>query len=128
MKFTGIDPPRRFLVSGANIEVTISDCGRVDLQPNEQLTFVTEQDAEYDVVRKDWGFYATPSTNGRLRRFGLRTALVMSSSNRLFVVLVEKGKETAFDAYIAEDRQRVLCWLDNDESVAALAAMCSGDH
>lgn len=121
MKFTPIDPPRRFDVSGAGLKLTLSDCGRVALEPNEQVTFTTEAGAEYDVARKDWGFYATPSINARLKSFGLRSALVLSVYGRLFLVLVEKGKEDAFLAYVEADRQKLLCWLDDDAEVARLA-------
>jgi hypothetical protein len=122
MKFTPIDPPRRFEVAGGGLRLSLSDCGRVALEPDEQVTFTTPAGAEYDVVRKDWGFYATPSTNARLRRFGLRAALVLSAFDKLFLVLVESGKEDAFLAYVTADKQRLLCWLDEDEAVAKLAA------
>src|SRR5207247_1339429 len=121
-KFTPIDPPRQFEVSGRGVKLTLSDCGRVALEADEQVTFITASGGEYDVARKDWGFYATPSTNGRLKSFGLRAALVLSGFGKLFVVLVEAGKEDAFLAYVEADRQRVLCWLDNDADVAGLAA------
>lgn len=126
MKFTPIDPPRRFEVSGAGVKLMLSDCGRVALEPDEQVTFTTEAGGEYDVTRKEWGFYATPSLNGRLKSFGLRGALVLSVFGRLFLVLVEKGKEDAFLAYVEADRQKLLCWLDDDAQVARLAALYGG--
>lgn len=122
MKFTPINPPRRFEVSGAGVKLMLSDCGRVDLEANEQVTFTTAAGAEYDVTRKDWGFYATPSLNGRLKTFGLRAALVLSGFGRLFLVLVEAGKEEAFLDYVTADRQKLLCWLDDDAEVSRLAA------
>lgn len=121
MNFTLINPPRRFEVAGAGLKLMLADCARIALAPDEQVTFTTEAGAEYDVARKDWGFYATPSMNGRLQNFGLRAALVLSAFDRLFLVLVEKGKEDAFMAYVTADKQRVLCWLDDDASVAELA-------
>ena len=122
MKFTPIEPPRKFNVAGGGLKLTLSDCARIDLRPDEQVTFTTDAGGEYDVARKDWGFYATPSTNGRLSRFDLRAALVLSAFDKLFVVLVEKGKEDAFMEYIVADKQKVLCWLDDDKEVKALAA------
>ena len=107
--------------------MTLSDCGRVQLDANEQVTFTTESGGEYDVARKEWGFYATPSTNGRLKSFGLRAALVLSAFNKLFVVLVEEGREEAFMDYIVADRQRVLCWLDSQESVDILASFYASE-
>ncbi len=121
MKFTTIDPPRQFEVTGAGVKLMLSDCGRVGLGPNEQVTFTTEAGGEYDVTRKDWGFYATPSINGRLKNFGLRAALVLSAYGKLFLLLVELGKEGAFLEYVQADRQKLLCWLDDDAEVARLA-------
>lgn len=127
MKFTPIDPPRNFVVSGAGVRLTLSDCGRVDLAADEQVTFTTSGGGEYDVTRKDWGFYATPSINGRLRSFGLRGALVVSAYGRLFLMLVEKGKEAAFYDYVKADHQQLLCWLDDDSEVSKLAAFYGAD-
>lgn len=74
---------------------------------------------ELDVVRKAWGYYATPSLNGRLREHGLRAALVVNDRGRLYVMLCEDGSEPAFEAYLDEESQRLVCWLDSDEAVAA---------
>lgn len=123
MKFIPIDPPRKFEVSGAGVRLHLSDCGRVALAADEQVTFTTDAGGEFDVTRKDWGFYATPSTNGRLKAFGLRAALVRNSAGRLFVVLVEQGKENRFLAYIEADKQTLLTWLDDDASVERLATL-----
>jgi hypothetical protein len=122
MKFTPIDPPRQFVVSGAGVQLSLKDCGRVSLEPDEQVTFTTPAGGEYDVTRKSWGFYATPSTNGRLSSFGLRAALVRNLKGRLFVVLVERGNEGAFFAYVEADQQIFLTWIDDDASVERLAA------
>jgi hypothetical protein len=122
MKFVPLEPPRRFEVSGAGVRLTLSDCGRLELAADEQVTFTTAGGGEYEVTRKSWGFYATPSTNGRLSSFGLRAALVCNVAGRLFVVLVERGKEGEFRAYVAADRQIFLTWLDDDAAVRRLAA------
>ncbi len=123
MKFTPVDPPRKFEVTGAGVRLSLSDCGRVALSADEQVTFTTEAGGELDVTRKNWGFYATPSTNGRLSSFGLRTALVRNTAGRLFVVVVERGKEAEFRAYVEADRQSLLTWLDEDASVERLATL-----
>jgi hypothetical protein len=121
MKFVPLDPPRRFKVSGAGVKLMLSDCARLALAADEQVTFTTENGGEYDVTRKSWGFYATPSTNGRLSSFGLRAALVRNVAGRLFVMLVERGKEADFHAYVTADRQIFLTWLDTDAAVERLA-------
>jgi hypothetical protein len=115
MKFTPTDPPRRFDVGLGEI-IQLSDCGRVALAPDEQVTFVTEAGAEFDVSRKDWGFYATPSLNGRLQQFDLRAVLVKSPARRFYIFLVERGKEPAFERYLAVEEHRIIAWLDSTEA------------
>lgn len=119
MRFTPIDPPRVFTV-GWRGGIQLKDCGRILLEPDEQVTFVTPEGAEYDVVRKSWGFYATPSLNRRMAKFGWRSALVKGPDGKVYVILVERGKEEEFSAYRKGEEQIVLAWLDSDESVAAL--------
>jgi hypothetical protein len=120
MKFAAKDPPRKFAVGNA-ARFDMKDCGTMQLEPDEQVTFVTGQGAEYDVARKDWGFYATPSLNGRLAGFGLRGVLIQNrETKRYFVLLVERGRESAFDAYMAAENLRIVAWMDSDESLAEL--------
>jgi len=112
MNFEEKRPPRRFVV-GSGVGIEMKDCGTVCLEADEQVTFMTPAGAEYDVARKDWGFYATPSLNGRLERFGLRGVLVRNTvSGRYFVLLVERGREAFFDAYREQERLAIVSWLD----------------
>jgi hypothetical protein len=120
------DPPRAFSVGNA-VKFEMKDCGTVRLAPDEQVTFVTESGAEYDVARKDWGFYATPSLNGRLEQFGLRGVLIRNrDTGRYFVLLVERGREAAFDAYCAQENLAVIAWLDGTAALDELAHRLAG--
>ena len=127
MNFKRLDPPREFRV-GSGGAIGLKDCGRVQLDPDEQVTFETEAGGEYDVVRKSWGFYATPSLNARLRKFGLRAVLTRGAGGkRIFVLLVERGREDEFHAYLGQTGMTILCWLDSDEAVRNLEAKLGGD-
>ena len=122
MKFDKKDPPRIFVVGNAE-KIDMADCGTVSLAHDEQVTFVTEAGAEYDVARKDWGFYATPSLNGRLESFGLRGVLIRNTkTGRYFVLLVERGREALFDAYMTRESLEVVAWLDNTAALDSLRA------
>ncbi len=114
MKITEIAPPRRYRV-GKRDQIEIADCARIDLAPDEQVTFRTPAGAEYDVTRKDWGFYATPSLNGRLSGFGLRGVLVRNSQGSLFVLLVALDQDAAFQRYVDEEQLAIVAWLDGGE-------------
>ena len=127
MKFVEISPPRRFTV-GNSVKFEMRDCERVTLGPDEQITLVTESGAEYDVARKEWGFYATPSLNGRLESFGLRAVLIRNTlTGRYFVLLVERGREDAFAAYMSQESLQVVSWLDNTANLDALRARLGGE-
>jgi hypothetical protein len=117
MQFKPLYPPRKFEVTGAGIKLDLSDCGSIELKPDEQVTFTTDSGGQYDVTKKSWGFYATPSINGRLKSFGLRGALVVSKFGKIFLMLVEAGKESEFFTYINSDLQNFICWLDDDQEV-----------
>ena len=106
-----IDPPRIYEVGTGN---TIKDCGHVKLEPDEQITFLTDSGGQYDVTRKFWGFYATPSLNGRLKKFGLRSVLVKNFESKLFILLVESSKESFFYEYLDLERLTIVQWLDED--------------
>ncbi len=93
-------------------QITIKDCGQIQLDPDEQVTFVTPQGAEYDLVRKDWGYYATPSVNDRLKRFGFKTALVRNSKGQVYIMLVEHERVADFERYLAEEKNFLQQWLD----------------
>ena len=126
MKFQPKQPPREYEV-GFDKKGTIRDCGTMHLAPDEQITFVTEDGNEYDVTRKDWGFYAGPSLNGRLAGFNLRAVLLKNRIGRYFVLLVEKGKEAAFEKYVREEPLQIISWLDSNEALANLDAKVNGN-
>src|SRR5215475_15927324 len=110
MKFEPKTPPREFEV-GYDVKGIIRDCGSMWLAADEQVTFLTEDGGEYDLTRKDWGFYATPSLNGRLAGFNLRAVLVKNRVDRYFVMLVERGKEASFEKYVAQEPLKIITWL-----------------
>ncbi len=113
MKVSPTSPPRRFK-TGRKADVEISDCGTIALTPDEQVTFITPDGGEFDVARKDWGFYATPSLEARLPNHGLRPLLARNTAGRSFILLVETGRETQLEAYLAREEMRILRWLDTD--------------
>ncbi|MCA1998183.1 MAG: hypothetical protein LDL25_00200 [Hyphomicrobiales bacterium] len=122
MRIDEKSPPRRFGVGIAGL--MLSHVADIALEPDEMVTFRHGQAGEYDVTRKSWGYYATPSLGGRLRRHGLRAALTRNIDTRqCFVVLVEAGREAEWHAYNAAERQEIVLWLDDFDTLAAMPAV-----
>jgi hypothetical protein len=123
MKIALTDPPREFEV-GFEHKVRIVDSAHIELDPNEQVTFTTQSGTEFDVVKKAWGYYATPSLNSRLVRFGLSPILVRNRLQHYFVVLLENGKETEFDRYVQlEGLERIANLADAEQLHRIAGAM-----
>ena len=111
MKFRAMSPAREFVV-GSSDKIIIKDCGRMHLEANEQISFITISGKEYDVTAKNWGFYAIPSMNGRLRDQGFKTALVRNTDGKYYIMIVEREKVNQFQEYLKDDNQEVVEWLD----------------
>ncbi len=92
----------------------------INLDADEQLTFLTEFGAEYDFAVKSWGAYVTPSLRGRLAAFGLRPCLIVTSDGILELALVEEEHVAAFKAEAAASKIKTL-WLDNDDIKTVVA-------
>jgi hypothetical protein len=123
MKFKEHTPPREFESGPRYARVMSRDCGIMELEENEMITFKTLKGGEYDVARKCWGFYATPSLNGRLPRFGLRAVLVKNFQARFFILLVEDDQREAFESYVKEQDYKVIVWLDDASSLARIETL-----
>lgn len=115
MRIERIEPPREFSAGG----VTLHHSANVELSADEQITLVSPSGSEYDVVRKSWGYYATPSTNRRLAAHGLRAALTAGTDGKVALLLVERGHEPEFERYLTDQQMRLVSWLDTDEAAAA---------
>ena len=120
MQITRLNPPRKFLV-GAPPQITLSDCGSIKLNPDEQITFLTDKKNQYDIVKKEWGFYATPSLNGRLPSFSIKPFLVKNlDSGRFFILLLEKGKDNIFEEYCKKENIAVIAELDDQNDLSKI--------
>ncbi|MDA8851444.1 hypothetical protein N9J04_01570 [Candidatus Pelagibacter sp.] len=108
MKIKILKNPRLFKVN--NIEV--KDFGKIKLATNEMVSFVTKSKKEYDFTAKDWGFYVTPSINGRLKKEGFLIALVKNKLGKTYIMAVEKEKIKIFNKFCADQNKKILKWFN----------------
>ena len=105
-------PIRKFFPSKKK-DFSISDCAKIFLEDNEQVTFVNKNNMNYDLASKNWGYYSTPSVNNRLVREGFKTALMQNrESNNIYVTLVDKSKMDEFKKYLKNENCFVIEWLN----------------
>ena len=100
---------RKFKVGISNI--TLNEVAKISLKSNEMITFVNGK-IEYDIVKKNWGYYATPSINNRLLKFSLKTCIIKNKvTNNSFVILVQRNKKKEFSKYLEDEKCKVVKWL-----------------
>ena len=75
------------------------------------ITFKNDQSKEYDVVSKDWGYYATPSINKRLKRNGYRVAITRNKEGSIYIVIVDEKKIDLWLKYNKDENQELVKWL-----------------
>ena len=115
MDFKIITPPRNFEVGHRDHTIKLSHVMNLTLAPDEQVTLITERGGELDICRKDWGYYATPSLNGRLKEFGYKCCLV-DSGGKKFIHIVEEDNLECYHEYLAEHNIKIVAWLDEDSN------------
>lgn len=103
--------PRIFNVGFGN-KYQVKDFGKIFMNANEQITFVNKN-REYDFGMKNWGYYATPSINGRLKNNDYKTFLVKNIYNKIYIMVVNNLKMNFFKDYINYENQKILMRLDN---------------
>lgn len=100
---------RKFKVGFNNI--TLSEVAKISLKQDEMVTFYNGK-IEYDIVKKNWGYYATPSINKRLINHNLKTCIIENIiTNNRFIILVQKNKKKKFNKYLKDEKCKVVKWL-----------------
>ena len=127
MKVTLQNPVRRFEVGCFEKKTIMSDCGTIALSSDELVTFVTDTGAEYDVSRKPWGYFATPSLGNRLCDFRLRAVMTVNHLGKYSILLVEEGYEEQFYSYLHEEQMNVVAWLDNNSKLNKVRDLISSE-
>ncbi len=119
MRLAARQPPRTFR-AGRNAR-EIAHVADLTLEPGELVTATTDDGAELDIARTDWGFYPLPSLNGRLVDRGLRAALVVGDARRFYLLAVEAGRESELDEYLDAEGHAFVAWLSDSEVLERIA-------
>tara|TARA_A100000164_G_scaffold375420_1_gene410433 strand:+ start:1296 stop:1673 length:378 start_codon:yes stop_codon:yes gene_type:complete len=89
----------------------------ITLRNNEQISLsekVGRSKKEYDIVKKNWGYYVTPSINKRLKFFKYECALVRNNKNKFYICMTNKEKKKSFLNYLKKDNQKIIFWFNEN--------------
>lgn len=112
MKLKQKNPPRKYLC-GPKHDVEISDCGELSLEDDEMISLRFRKGSQLDIVKKQWGFYGTPSLNVRLKKEGFIVYLTKSHEKRFYVLLAHRRKLAAFFRYLKTENHTICANLSN---------------
>lgn len=104
---------RKFSV-GLNKNIKIKHIANIYTKSNDQITFLSNKYQEYDVTRKSWGYYATPSINKRLMHFNYKTGLIKNSNGMFYITVVDKKKLRLFKNYLIKENIKLISWLEEN--------------
>tara|TARA_B110000211_G_C14048149_1_gene539957 strand:- start:985 stop:1365 length:381 start_codon:yes stop_codon:yes gene_type:complete len=106
---------RKFVV-GKSKDITLTDKGSVYLSNNDNISIYFDKNINFDVAKKNWGFYPLPSINKRLKNFRLKAVLVESKNfNTYFIMLVVDNikKIKDFSKYCKKENIKIITWLNS---------------
>lgn len=90
-------------------DIVINEKAKIYLQDNEQITLIDKFNNEYDIVKKPWGYYSTPSINKRLLKNNYHAYLVQNINNKtIFLFTVLKNKKEMMRKYIKKVGIKIL--------------------
>ena len=82
----------RIFKTGFDNKIIIKDFGKIYLKSHEQITFM-DRNNEYDFCKKDWGYYSTPSINGRLKNNKFQVYVVKNIHGKIYLMTVKNDKK-----------------------------------
>jgi len=93
-------------------KVTITERAKIYLKNDEQITLIDYKKNQYDIVKKSWGYYSTPSINKRLKKNNYLACIVENVEKKtFFLFLVNTKKKVDFNKYIKINKIKVIKWL-----------------
>ena len=92
--------------------VIITEKAKIYLKHNEQITLIDNNKNQYDIVKKSWGYYSTPSINKRLKNNNHIVCIVKNIENKTFFLFsVNIKKKIEFNKYLNKNKIKVIKWL-----------------
>lgn len=107
---------RKFRV-GKSKDITLVDKGSIFLNNNDNISIHFNKKINFDVAKKNWGFYPLPSINKRLKKFKLNTVLVESKNFDTYFIMVvidNKSRIKHFKNYCKKENIKIIAWLNNN--------------
>ena len=93
-------------------DIIITHVADLKLSNDELITIKVNKKTEYDITKKNWGFYSTPSINKRLLKFNFKTCIIKNkTSKNIFILIVDKNKIKKLNKYIKNENCIVIKWL-----------------
>ena len=93
-------------------KIILKDCGKIFLNNDELVSFCSKNNnnSNYEITKKNWGFYATPSINKRLKNNNFETFIVVNKFKDFFIMIVYKNKKKLFLDNLKKNQLKKVPW------------------
>ena len=81
------------------------------IKKNKKIRKFSIKKQEYDLCKKEWGFYATPSINSRLKNNNFTTLIVQGKKfGKFYIHIVDKKKINVHKKYLKSEKLKIIKW------------------
>ena len=85
---------------GKKENIKIYEKAKIELNQNEQISFIDKNGCDiYEICKKTWGFYLSPSINKRLKNYNHKIYLTKDKFNKVFIMAVSLNQIKKFKFY-----------------------------
>jgi hypothetical protein len=85
---------------GKKENIKIYEKAKIELNQNEQISFIDKNGSDiYEICKKIWGFYLSPSINKRLKNYNHKIYLTKDKFNKVFIMAVSLNQIKKFKFY-----------------------------
>ncbi len=96
---------KRSWIVGTNKDIVITEKLKIKLNDNEQVSFVgTKKKINYEICKKNWGYYISPSIDKRLKDYGHTVYITKNKNGQVYLMAVDFKKIKRFILYCKKEK------------------------
>ena len=90
---------------GNKKNIVITEKLKIKLNDNEQVSFVGKKNKlNYEICKKNWGYYISPSINKRLKDYGYTVYIAKNKDGNIYLLAVDLKKINKFIVYCKKEK------------------------
>ena len=90
---------------GSDRDIIITEKLKIQLNDDEQVSFIgNKNNTNYEICKKNWGYYISPSLNKRLKNYGFRVYITKNKKGQNYLMAVKFKMVKEFKLYCKKEK------------------------